>query len=422
MPSVRVAGAIILSGVIGFVSGWYGRPPDAISPIPPAPGAPQAQLSTPRPAFAIQRYPEDPKRPEQRAIKERARAIQQDAGAIRNECRTAAGGDWDRWERDTAKYRATLKEKVDRLKPIAKPLSPNPESRYEALAGLSGFPLFEVGAREHLRHLIDSKSLDQFTRERVVVAARRWLENQGIDLVFVPAPKLTELYAESFFKPCPFDGIIAPHVRHALLHLLDEDVETVDVLRKLQQYRDSDSEYLCNAADTHWGPRAIRIIAKEVAERIERYRFGARSRYGTPIVNALPGPFLIYGAKRPQSAAGWCALDIRQQEAAEQAQPRSIPHVTMLDGSEPPDDPESPVLVIGNSYVVNFREQLIRELNMLVQTRAADDATTEAFSDFLRDPGVLAHVRVVVWVTTEQHMTEFKPLPKPIMDTLKPAK
>jgi hypothetical protein len=94
----------------------------------------------------------------------------------------------------------------------------------------------------------------------------------------------------------------------------------------------------------------------------------------------------------------------------------------MLDGSEPPDDPESPVLVIGNSYVVNFREQLIRELNMLVQTRAADDATTEAFSDFLRDPGVLAHVRVVVWVTTEQHMTEFKPLPKPIMDTLKPAK
>jgi hypothetical protein len=49
-------------------------------------------------------------------------------------------------------------------------------------------------------------------------------------------------------------------------------------------------------------------------------------------------------------------------------QPTTLPHVTLPDGQTPSDDPDSPVLVIGHSYVTHFRERLIKELNLLIRT------------------------------------------------------
>jgi hypothetical protein len=47
----------------------------------------------------------------------------------------------------------------------------------------------------------------------------------------------------------------------------------------------------------------------------------------------------------------------------------------------------------------------------LIRTNWSSAQTTQAFADFLRDPDLLEGVRVVIWVTTEQHMTHFQPLP-----------
>jgi hypothetical protein len=73
--------------------------------------------------------------------------------------------------------------------------------------------------------------------------------------------------------------------------------------------------------------------------------------------------------------------------------------------------------VIGHSYVPGFREHLVKELNLLVATRAFPAATTEFFADFLRNPETLARTRVVVWVTTEQQLAQFRPMPAPILQT-----
>jgi hypothetical protein len=93
----------------------------------------------------------------------------------------------------------------------------------------------------------------------------------------------------------------------------------------------------------------------------------------------------------------------------------------MFDGSMPPDDPQSPVLLIGHSYLRHFRELLIRELNLLVNTNSSANGTTESFADFLRDPEILSHTRVVVWITTDSHMMDFKPMPPPVLATLRAA-
>jgi hypothetical protein len=163
----------------------------------------------------------------------------------------------------------------------------------------------------------------------------------------------------------------------------------------------------------------MRITAKELADRIARYNFGARARYALPAVRATPGS---YGRDLSHNSIGFMfardALTPEQQERADPFQPRTQTVVRMPNGKKPPDDPASPVVVIGHSYVWCFREQLIKELNLLTNTRFTIHQTTEAFGDFLREPEALARCRVVVWITTEEHLTKFKPMPKPIMKLL----
>jgi hypothetical protein len=180
----------------------------------------------------------------------------------------------------------------------------------------------------------------------------------------------------------------------------------VDGWRLFRSLRDTDAEFLYNAAETHWSPRGMRIMAKEVAGRIERYRFGARARYGLPLFVTKATKFETVG-ERP-------VLPPRLQTRADAAQAKTYSEVLAGNGVRPENDPKSPVLLIGNSYAMKFREQLVKELNLPVQSDLASAMTTEAFGDFLRDPQQLAHTRVVVWVMTEYHLTKFKPLPPSI--------
>jgi hypothetical protein len=338
--------------------------------------------------------------------------IHRDAAAIRGESDHAAGGDWDRWQRETEPHRAALKARLDELKKRAVPDDSYPEQQYEALQALDGFPLFEVGGRWHLNYLYDSQSLDGFRTDRPAVAAHRWLGRQGIDLIFVVVPKMTEVYIEHFLNPCPPDGVVAPHARRVLMDLLAAGVETVDGRSLFRPLREPAPDYLCNAYDTHWAPRGMRVMAKEIADRIARYPFGWRARYALPLFTALPGPYpgdrYMVGLNE---MAGWPALTPEQQARARAAQTTNEAGLLLYNGRPAADDPKSPILLIGNSYVEHFRAQLMRELNTRIRTNWSAGMTTEAFADFIRQPESLRGVRVVVWVTTEQHMTHFKPLP-----------
>jgi hypothetical protein len=353
--------------------------------------------------------PADPRQPEPRAVEARARAIRRDADAIVAECQRAAGGDWKRWRSETASYRAALKARLDATDP----------ARSWLLEGRDDFPLFELKAPEHLIYFNDERSLEQFRKESGVVAAHRWFRQRGIDLIFVPVPKMTEVYIEHFLDPCPADGVVAPHLRQALLDLLNEDVEVVDAFSLLRAQRDTDTEYLYNTCDPHWAPRGMRIVAREVADRIARYKFGARARYGMPIVNVSPGPYCAPGYLEPGLAFGSVVLDKQQQRRATAVQTLTQPSVTLPGGEAPPDDAQSPVFLFGNSYALDFREQFVRELNLLVRSHIWPGASTEFFASFLREPELLDHCRVAVWLTTEEYMRNIVSMPQPVMAALK---
>jgi hypothetical protein len=372
-------------------------------------------------ALPVTKPPARAPKPEPEAALARAKRIQAAADVLRAECQRAAGGDWDKWQNQTESYRAALKARLDALKSFNPPPAQWFDTRYQPLAGRDNFPLFEVSPREYLCHLYDADGLTSFRKQRPVVIASRWLHERGVDLIFVPLPKMAEVYIEHFLDACPPDGIVAPHVRCTLLEMLDEDVEVVDAFPLLRAQRDTDKEYLYNTADSHWAPRGMRLMAKELAERIARYGFGVRARSAPPVVKAEPGRFYIPGAPLEghigelSGQYGWLALTREQQQLAAKAQTMTTLHVTMPDGRAPPDDPGSPVLLMGNSYVMRFREQFIKELNLLVDSRWACGMTTQGFHEFVRDPKALEHCRVLVWILTEQDLPGMRPLPESML-------
>jgi hypothetical protein len=366
----------------------------------PAVEAPQTETVTPR---------------DSRSQALRAATIRRDIDAIRAECTRAGDGDWDTWERATETYRMALKARLATLKTFDPPPSLFTAAKYEAFEGFNDFPLFEMGAREHLVYLYDPDTLKQFRSEKSILAARRWLGQRGIDLIFVPVPKMAEVYIEHFLQPCPPDGVLAPQLRRALLEMLEADAEVVDTFALLRPVRDPAPDYLFNTCDTHWAPRGMRVAAKDVADRISRYAFAARARYGLPLFRVTPGPYSIDGYLGGlDSMAAWPALSPKQQALARRAQTTSQPTLHLYDGRQVEDDPKSPVIVIGNSYAEHFVGALMRELNMRVHEAWGRGDTTEAFYDFVRDPQVLDNARVIVWVTSEHQMTRSHIMPPPI--------
>ncbi len=341
--------------------------------------------------------------------------IQRAADAIRAECQQAAGGDWNKWQAATAPARAALKSKIDALRVVEPAKSEGHNAVYEALGGQGDFPLCEVGAKEYLEYLYNPDLLQGFRRDRAVASAARWLRRQGIDLIFVPIPKMAEVYSEHFVQPCPPDGIIAPHVRQTLLELLDLNVEVIDGFSVFRAVREPAPEYLYNACEGHWAPRGMRVMAKEVADRMVRYAFGSQARYALPRFVAKTGPYIVDSYWGQNRAAPETGITSEQLAHARSVQTVKQAVVQTSDGKPVTDDPTSPVYLIGNSFTQHFREQLVRELNMPVRSRWGGGTTTEPFTDFVREPELLAGVRVVVWLTTEHFMTRFKPLPLPVL-------
>jgi hypothetical protein len=253
-------------------------------------------------------------------------------------------------------------------------------------------------------------------RGGAVAKAKNWLAGRNIDLVLVYAPKMTEVYTEHFVDPCPKDGIIAPHVRRTLLDLLRQDVEVIDGWATLRPVRDPDAagHYLYNTADTHWAPRGMQVVARAVAERIKRYNFGRRAAESPPLFKYVDGTHYVARSGKLQLSVqnGYDSLSDRQKALADKFQPSIVPKVIRQSAESVVALPA--VQLIGNSYTYNFCDYLSSALNMPLSYGWSAGQSTEAFAGFLRQPELLAHTRVVVWVTTGTQMARFKPLPEGI--------
>ena len=144
-----------------------------------------------------------------------------------------------------------------------------------------------------------------------------------------------------------------------------------------------------------------------VGERLKRYPF---------VTMALESPRICQPAELPfppaSTGATYLGLSPGQRRRAESVHPRT--YHTVQSCTRPLHDPASAVIVIGDSFNGGFWELLGQEINLPIGQLSGGGHTTDAFKDFLRDPGSLKQCKVVVWLVCNTSLIGAWPLPKPI--------
>jgi alginate O-acetyltransferase complex protein AlgJ len=263
----------------------------------------------------------------------------------------AHGGSWSRWNAEVEPVQALMRRKLKAIPAGAK-----------ATAGNDGFLFFG----QSLAYATGG-DLEKQRRGRnpvpVILQFKKLLAERGVDLLFVPVPTKEEIYPEKMSTAADdrqaaekFVGrVVNPFERKFLLDLSEKGVEVVDLLPLFLRARASDGSKptstqgahagaapLYQAQDTHWTNRGLELAAGAVADRIKTYPW-------YKMIAAHRRTYKVQEAKFSRHGD----LHSRLPEADKaRYQPENLlgDQVLTSDGTLYEDDPDSPIVVLGDSF------------------------------------------------------------------------
>jgi hypothetical protein len=248
----------------------------------------------------------------------------------------AHGRTWASWVESVAKVETAIKKRLDEMPAGSK-----------AIAGNDGFLFF----RQSLTYMLGG-DLGKQKGDRnpipVIVEFKKLLAAKGVDFLFVPVPSKEEVFPDKVggISLTEFTGeVVHPFERKFLLDLAEQGVETVDILPPLLAARKASTatiETLFQPQDTHWTARGLELVAGIVAERIKQYPWykGIASRRRT--FSTKDDSFSRHGdlhARLPEA--------LRTKFAPETLTGHQVVNP---DGTLYEDDPDSPVVLLGDSF------------------------------------------------------------------------
>ena len=237
------------------------------------------------------------------------------------------------------------------------------------------------------------------------------LKAQGIELVLVPVPPKASIYPEKIVPG--FDlrsDDPAPVLRQFYEELRAAGVDVLNLSPLLIQNREHQRGPVFCKTDSHWSGIGCVLAAQAIAEHVRRKLTAppARKEYAAnwkevQITGDLAG-LLPPDARKPG------AEKIAVQSVSEKGTGAAV---------EP--DPNSPLLLLGDSHTLVYRDflaeragladQLALELGFapdLIGTRGsgATPVRINLYRRSLKDPGYLAKKKVVVWCFAAREFTE----------------
>jgi len=361
----------------------------------------------------------------------RARAIQETKRSILDELHTYGNGTWKDWDLKVTPFRRDLRAKIDSATPNNPGVSGRIEARSEVLPNNGSPILFEIAPKFYLEYLLKVGAIKEWNSSRkvarLIINTSRWFENRGIDLVVVPVPKLTEVYANTFSEMAPPDLRVAPHMRRLFYELSENDVEIIDLLPTFLAHQKAGNEPLYFPADNHWSQAGSILASQEIRKRLSRYEF---------IQDAIQAKMLFdtYVQVRRFDGVGLTALTITQQIAVSDALRENL--VLVQGKGERTSEKtwlaqDSSVVVMGDSFVHypdpgavpsrNMLATLAANLNMpIADYSKGAQRLNDPLLQFLRDPSLLENCKVAVLVLNNGTIgrTDWEDLPQPILDEL----
>ena len=256
-----------------------------------------------------------------------------------------------------------------------------------------------------------------------IISFRDDLAKRGIKLLVMPAPNKSSVYPEMLTVRATGTGgtpalggetsgpsrgrlgYINPTTREVLATLKQAGVEIVDLFEAYTEARrkEKDIEYYL-AQDSHWSPAGIRLAAQAVARRLLDLGWVEK------------GP-ITYGLK-PVTVRRYG--DVLKMIRVPQIEQRYVPEWTEClqvenawTGEVYQDDPNSPVLVLGDSFLRIFERDepggggfiahLAYNLGFGLTSIVNDGgASTLVRQQLARKPALLKGKKVVVWEFVER--------------------
>jgi hypothetical protein len=248
----------------------------------------------------------------------------------------AHGRSWSAWAEAVAKVQTAIKKRLDEMPAGSK-----------AVAGSDGFLFF----RQSMAYVLGGDLAKQKGDRNpipVIVEFKKLLASKGVDFLFVPVPSKEEIFPDKIGGPSlsEFVGeVINPFERKFLVDLAEHGIETVDLLPPLLVARKTSTptvEPLFQPQDTHWTTRGLELVAGIVAERIKQY----------PWYKVIATHHRAYTTKDDSfTRHGDLHARLPEAERAKLAPETLTGHqVVNPDGTLYEDDPESPIILLGDSF------------------------------------------------------------------------
>jgi alginate O-acetyltransferase complex protein AlgJ len=318
------------------------------------------------------------------------------------------GGTWAAWKNEVAPLDAALKGRITSLPAGAK-----------AFAGADDFLFFKQSVL-----YATGGDLGKQRRDRnplpVIGAFRKLLAAHGVDLLFVPVPTKVEIYPDKAASSPTKDAglqrfaghVVNPFERKFLAELAAEGVESVDLMPAFLAARGEKAQAmpLYQAQDTHWTTRGLELAAKLVAERIRHY----------PWYKELATHKRTYRTKEvPFSRHGDLHSRLPEADKARYQPEALIGHQVLTASGEPyDDDPDSPVVLLGDSFTGVFQlmdcehagvsAHLARELGYPLDLVMSYGGGPNVRQKLLRrGEAALDTKKLVVWMMTARDLYDF---------------
>ena len=249
-----------------------------------------------------------------------------------------------------------------------------------------------------------------------IVSFRGDLAKRGIKLVVMPAPNKSSVYPEKLTGRADGDpNSVNPTSRRVLSMLRQAGVEVVDLFEAYGQVHREQKRMLTPevrslipasylAQDSHWSPLGMQLAANVVARRLLGLGWVAKGavRYDSKRVTVERYGDVLHMIRVP-----------RVQQLYE---PERIECTQVIDaktGKPYEDDPNSPVLVLGDSFLriyerdepgsAGFIAHLARNLGFGLTSIVNDGgASTLVRQQLARKPALLRGKKVVIWEFVER--------------------
>ena len=237
----------------------------------------------------------------------------------------------------------------------------------------------------------------------------RQLKERGIDLILMPVPPKAAIYPDKFSAAAGVTIASAPYLRAFYDELRANGIDVLDLTPVFIANREHARGAVFCKTDSHWSDVGCMLAAQAIAERIKaKLPQQPRREYVNEWKDvAITGDL---AALLPPDAAKPAPEKITLRMIAEKA-----------GGGAVKPDPNSPVLVMGDSHTLVFNEFLAQRAGLIDQLAAGigfapdligtrgSGATAVRISLYRKarsDAGYLAKKKVIVWCFAAREFTE----------------